>query len=98
VTTGSGGVRVAWERGGEASLERLAGELVTLHSTVPSPPGSRIEGALTIAGEQVAAKLRVKIHASRRSGDGTFVLEGRALDLTRDLREKLAGAIVARGE
>ncbi len=75
-----------WTKGGEAQVLAVTGEAVTLRSTVPSPPGSRIEG--TLAGEPPAT-LRVKIHASRRQPEGHFVLEGRALDLTRDVRARL---------
>jgi hypothetical protein len=60
---------------------------ITLRSTCSSPPGSRIEG--TVEGERQVA-LRVKVHVCRRQADGAFVLEGRALDLTRADREALS--------
>jgi hypothetical protein len=31
----------------------------------------------------------VKVHASRRQPDGTYLLEGRPLDLPRDTRERV---------
>jgi hypothetical protein len=34
--------------------------------------------------------LRVKVHVCKKQTDGAFVLEGRALDLTRADREALA--------
>jgi hypothetical protein len=64
----------------------MAGDAITLRSTIPSPPGSRIEGRL--AGDPPAT-LRVKIHASRRQPEGDFVLEGRVLDVTREVRARL---------
>ncbi|HEX4446903.1 MAG TPA: hypothetical protein VH044_09210 [Polyangiaceae bacterium] len=77
---------LVWAKGGEARIVRVSGEAITLRSTVPSPPGSRIEGLL--AGEP-PSPLRVKVHASRRQPEGDFVLEGRLLDITRDLRARL---------
>jgi hypothetical protein len=74
---------IVWARGGTAELLSMRHESVTLRSTIPSPPGSRIDG--TFEGLAV----RFKIHGSKRQEDGTFVLEGRALDLTREARERL---------
>jgi hypothetical protein len=78
------GESVSWDNGGSAELVALDGDRVTLRSTVPSPPGSRIEGVLSVGG-----RLRVKIHGAKRQEDGTFLLEGRALDLTREVRARL---------
>jgi hypothetical protein len=78
--------RVTWNKGGEARVVALKDDAVTLRSTVPSPPGSRIEGALE-GGEP----LRVKVHSSKKQEDGSFVLEGRVLDLTKAVRAKLTG-------
>ncbi|HEY2509434.1 MAG TPA: hypothetical protein VGI39_01135 [Polyangiaceae bacterium] len=77
---------IVWAKGGEAVVVALREEAITLKSTIPSPPGSRIEGTLA---EGEAAAVRVKIHSSKRQEDGSFVLEGRVLDLTRGLRERL---------
>ncbi|MGO8998866.1 MAG: hypothetical protein ACLQVI_36540 [Polyangiaceae bacterium] len=79
--------RVAWAKGGEAVVVRLEGDSITLRSSIPSPPGSRIEGAL--AGPDDSDAVRVKVHSSKRQEDGSFVLEGRVLDMTRAVREKL---------
>jgi hypothetical protein len=109
--------RIRWAKGGEALVVRLDGDAITLRSTTPSPPGSRIEGSLapdpdatwsgddassgvdraalradSPSGEAVSAGrdlLRVKIHSSKKQEDGSFLLEGRALDLTRALRDRL---------
>ncbi|HEY6461609.1 MAG TPA: hypothetical protein VIY73_15685 [Polyangiaceae bacterium] len=81
---------VAWARGGEADVVSIDAhahaQTIVLRSTVPSPPGSRIEG--TLRGEPPAV-LRVKVHASRRQPDGTFLLEGRLLDMPRDTRARV---------
>ena len=76
--------RLTWTNGGDAEIVAIAADTVSLVSSVPSPPGSRIEGALADG-----AKFKVKIHASRKQDDGTFRLEGRPLDMTRELRERL---------
>jgi hypothetical protein len=74
---------IVWAKGGEARVVAFSPDgAVTLRSTIPSPPGSRIEGALE------GSSVRVKIHGAKKQEDGTFVLEGRVLDLTRDLRAR----------
>jgi hypothetical protein len=78
--------RVVWSRGGEARVVSIGAQGIVLRSTVPSPPGSRVEGLLE--GEPPAT-LRVKIHASRKQPEGDYVLEGRPLDLPRETRERL---------
>jgi hypothetical protein len=83
---------LVWAKGGEARVVRVVADAVTLRSTIPSPPGSRIEGLL--AGDP-PAPLRVKVHASRRQADGDFILEGRLLDITRDLRARLEALATA---
>ena len=75
---------IAWTKGGTATVVTLADDAITLRSSVPSPPGSRIEGA-TPEGDAV----RVKVHSSKKQDHGAFVIEGRVLDMTRALREKL---------
>jgi hypothetical protein len=77
---------VKWAGGGEARVVSVDAQAIVLRSTVPSPPGSRLEGALV--GDP-PAKLRVKVHGSKKQPEGDFVLEGRPLDLPRELRERL---------
>lgn len=81
--------RVRWTGGGEAALVSLSGDAIVLRSTVPSPPGSRIEGR---AEGGYPASLRVKVHACRRQDSGGFLLEARVLDLTREDRQRLEAA------
>ncbi|HTQ44811.1 MAG TPA: hypothetical protein VMI75_18750 [Polyangiaceae bacterium] len=77
---------VAWDRGGEARIVSLRDDAIALVSSVPSPPGSRLEG--TLAGEP-PARLRIKVHACKRRPDESFDLEGRTLDMTREVRERV---------
>lgn len=85
---------VAWDRGGEARVASLRDDAIALVSSVSSPPGSRLEG--TLAGEP-PARLRVKVHACRRRADGGFDLEGRTLDMTREVRERVAKLAATEG-
>lgn len=83
-------LELVWSKGGTGSFVRLAGESATVRSSCPSPPGSRIDGNLA-SGEAI----RLKVHGSRKQEDGSFLLEGRLLDLPRDLRLKLEAALRA---
>ena len=77
---------VRWVSGGEARVLSMNAQAIVLQSTVPSPPGSRLEGSLE--GDP-PARLRVKVHSSRKQAEGEFVIEGRPLDLPRATRERL---------
>jgi hypothetical protein len=78
---------VHWAKGGEARVASIASDAIVLRSTVPAPPGARIEGRLD--GDPPAT-VRVKVHASKRQPEGDFVVEGRLLDATREVRARLA--------
>jgi hypothetical protein len=78
---------IQWAKGGEARVVAFAADgSVTLRSTIPSPPGSRIEG---VVGGDAPLAVRFKVHGAKRQEDGSFVLDGRVLDLTRELRARL---------
>jgi hypothetical protein len=77
---------VRWTREGEGRFVSLRQDAVVLRSTAPSPPGSRIEGLLE---GQPAARVRVKVHSSKRQAEGDFVIEGRLLDATREVRARV---------
>jgi hypothetical protein len=81
--------RVRWTRGGEATITRLAGDLISLLSTVPSPPGSRLDGTVDLRD---GAPLSVKVNGSKKQPDGNFVIEGRCIDMARELRKELEAA------
>jgi hypothetical protein len=79
-----------WTRGGEATLVAMDGDMVKLVSTVPWPPGARLDAeVLATPGVTV----RIKVHASRRREDGTFAIDGRAFDVTREVRAKLEALV-----
>jgi hypothetical protein len=77
---------IRWAHGGDARVMSIDAQAIVLCSTVSSPPGSRIEGTLA---DDPPAHLRMKVHSSRKQEDGTFLLEGRPLDLPRTTRERL---------
>jgi hypothetical protein len=81
---------VTWSGGGDASVVSLDPSGIVLRSTVPSPPGSRIEGAL---GGHPLARLCVKVHGCKRQDDGAFELRGRPIDMTREVRERIEGLL-----
>ncbi len=83
-----------WVLGGEARLVAVRADALTLESTTPSPPGSRIDGVL-LSGS--CRTVRVKVHVSRKEPSGRFRIEGRPLDLTRDGREELVALVAPAG-
>jgi len=78
---------LAWAKGGTASFLVVVDDAVTLRSTIPSPPGSRLEATL-VADPSVA--MTIKIHGSKLASDGTFTLRGKLLVASRALRDLVA--------
>jgi hypothetical protein len=64
-------------------------DLVAVRSTIPSAPGSRIEGALPSG-----APVRLKVARCRAEG-GSFRIEGKLLDATRATRDEVAALVAA---
>jgi hypothetical protein len=94
---------IRWEPEGEAILVLLDGDRVELLSSRSFPPGARPRGAVVAEGAAGAepapsrepAPFWIKVHGSHRQPDGRFRVEGRLLDATRALRERLARIVVA---
>ena len=80
---------LAWEGGGVACFEALDGDVVTLVSSASWPPGSRPAGVLAAPPDA----FRMKVHACRATGVGTFRISGRPLDLTRETRGRIASLL-----
>jgi hypothetical protein len=74
-------------KAGEAEFVSVEGEAVVVRSSVPAPPGARLDGTLT--GDP-PAPVRIKSHGSKKEEDGSFTIKGRLLDATRELRERVA--------
>lgn len=76
---------IRWNKGGEASVVMADDDRVTVRSTIPSAPGSRLEGVLPSGGA-----LRLKV-ARCKAEEGAFRIEGKLLDATRATRDEVAG-------
>ena len=77
-------------KGGSARFRKITETTVSLVSTVPSPPGSRIDATFADAPD---VAFRLKIHGSKKRDDGLFDLEGRPIDVTRDVRARAASLV-----
>jgi hypothetical protein len=79
-------------RGGEARVLSFDGEAIRVHATISSPPGSRLEAdVVSVPG----MRMKMKVHGAKRQDDGSFVLHGRAFDLTREVRDAIMGLVTA---
>ncbi len=74
-------------KGKGARFCKLTDTHTLLLSEAPSPPGSRIDATFVDAPE---VTFRVKIHGSKKRPDGLFDLEGRPIDMTREVRARAA--------
>lgn len=79
---------ITWTKGGEAAVIVANDDLVTVRSTIPSAPGSRIEGRVPSGS---AVRLKV---ARCKAEDGRFRIEGKLLDATRAVRDEVASLVV----
>jgi hypothetical protein len=75
---------VRFAKGGEAVIDAMGGDHVTLSSTTSAPPGATVDGTL-----EGGAPIRVKVRGCKSDAKGRFVIEGRVIDLSRELRERL---------
>jgi len=82
---------VRFVKGGEGVIVAIDGEHVTLSSTTSAPPGAYVDATLD-DGTPIRMKVRgCKRRASAGEEDATrFDIEGRIIDLSRALRERLA--------
>jgi hypothetical protein len=95
------GVDVRWitpglaAKEGRARILALEGGAIRLWSSVPSPPGSRIDGECA-CDAPAPVPVRVKVHASRAQPEadgGGYVIEGRTIDMAKDVRERLTALL-----
>lgn len=73
---------------GTANIVALDGERVSLLATRASAPGCPLAGNL-----EDATLVRVKVHRCRKQGE-RFLIEGRLVDATRQLRERLGTLVL----
>jgi hypothetical protein len=97
----SGEAHVRWNKGGGARVTSADDDRVELVSTIPSAPGSRLEGAI-----ESGTKVRVKVARCRRIGGAedpvSYGIEGRLIDASRSVRDEIAklatGSAAAEGD
>ena len=82
---------ITWAKGGHAEVATLEGDRVTVRSTIPSAPGSRLDGTVADGGAT-----RVKVARCRRQDDG-FVIDGRLIDTTREVRAEIERLVARAG-
>lgn len=80
---------IVLKKGGSADVVTSVDDLTTVRSTIPSAPGSRLEGELAPEVGGGGDRVWLKVHRCKKDGDA-FVIEGRLLDAKRELRDKLA--------
>jgi hypothetical protein len=80
---------IRWAKGGDANLVAVDGERVTVDSSLSSPPGSLIDGTLLNGGDAI----RIKVRGCKKKDGERFVIEGRILDASRDLKTRLAALL-----
>lgn len=79
---------IRWAKGGDANIVAIDDDRVTLDSSLSSPPGSLFEGFLVNDG----GTIRIKVRGCKKQGE-RFLIEGRILDASRDLRTRLAALL-----
>ncbi|MBK8254021.1 MAG: hypothetical protein IPK82_15325 [Polyangiaceae bacterium] len=80
---------IRWNKAGTAVVLEAVDDRVTVLSTIPSAPGSRIEGSVPSG-----AAVRLKVSRCKAEGEG-FRIEGKRLDATRSVRDEVAALIAA---
>ncbi len=73
---------------GVADIVALDGERGSLLATRAAAPGCLLAGNL-----EDGTQVRVKVHRCRKQGE-RFLIEGRLIDATRQIRERLAALVV----
>lgn len=77
-----------WQRGGSATVVRVDGLQIEVHSTAPYPPGAPL-----IARSNAGTTFEVKVRGCRKLQSGDFAISGSLVNLTRDLRTALTDAL-----
>jgi hypothetical protein len=80
---------IKWAKGGDANIVSIDVDRVTLDSSLSSPPGSVVEGTLVNDGGMI----RIKVRGCKKVEGERFRIEGRILDASRDLRERLSALL-----
>lgn len=89
-------VHFVWAKGGQARIVSIEDDAIVVRSSIPSPPGSRLDARFSDDSSEPPCDVRMKVHGSKREVDGTFVLKGRLIDASRGLRTRLKAAATAK--
>jgi hypothetical protein len=76
---------ITWTKGGTATVETFSEPWITVRSTTSAAPGTPLQGRV---GELL---IIVKIKSCKKTGDA-FTIEGRLVNLTKELRAALGAA------
>jgi hypothetical protein len=86
-------MQILWADGGSAVVLSLQVDAIMVRSSRSSPPGSRLLGLWQSHAAPAALALRMKVHSSKLEPEGTFVLVGRLLDATKELRASITDGL-----
>lgn len=92
-------MRLVWDGGGTADLVAIDGDRLELVSSRAHAPGSRpkasLEGQAEGSGASGPVGIWMKVHGSQRQADGLYLVKGRLLNATRELRGMLEAGTTA---
>jgi len=72
-------------RGGDAELLSSDGAFASISSSIPSPPGSTLEGRAT----DFAQLFALKVKNCKKQPDGRFRIDGKWVNLSREQRARV---------
>ncbi len=75
----------AWLKSGDGALVESDGKFAKVSSSIPSPPGSTLEGRVT----EMDGTFAIKVKNCKKQPDGRFLIEGKWVNLTREQRTRL---------
>lgn len=75
----------AWLKGGDGLLVESDGNFAKISSSIPSPPGSTLEGSV----EGTLGVFAIKVKNCKKQPDGRFLLDGKWVNLTREQRARV---------
>ncbi|MGE0327899.1 MAG: hypothetical protein AB7S68_36650 [Polyangiaceae bacterium] len=78
-------LELSWLKGGEGKLVESDGNFAKISSSIPSPPGSTLEGNV----DGTHGVFAVKVKNCKKQPDGRFLLDGKWVNLTREQRARI---------
>ncbi|MFO0658496.1 MAG: hypothetical protein U0165_01485 [Polyangiaceae bacterium] len=80
---------ISWEKSGSADVAAIDGDVVTVHSTLSSPPGSPLRGTV---GPDPRVAMVLKVRGCRLLESGLYAITGKLVSPTNELRTRLTAA------